>query len=123
MSAANALAEPTPPPDPLGDQDDFVIPHRILRIFAVIRALLDFGHQRMGCLEQSGELTSAFTRAFGTADWDQIWWDITWGLLLLEALTDWVKDLDLFLSRSAAETFGPRVGKYTSTRSDRKQGP
>src|SRR5690242_13166088 len=92
MSAANALAEPTPPPDPLGDQDDFVIPHRILRILAVIRALLDFGHQRMGYLEQSGELTSAFTRAFGSADWDKIWWDVTWGLLLLEALTERLKN-------------------------------
>src|SRR4051812_12773540 len=92
MSTAAALFEPTHSPDPLGDQGGYDIPHRFARIFAVLRALLGFGQRRIARLEQSGELTSATTRAFGMTDWDKIWWDVTWGLLLLEALTDWVKE-------------------------------
>jgi hypothetical protein len=91
MTTAAALSQPAPSPDPGGDQGGFVIPHRFSRILAVLRALLGFGQQRMTGLEQSGQVTAAITRAFGTTDWDHIWWDVTWGLLLLEALTDWVK--------------------------------
>ena len=93
MTAAAALPQPTPSPDPGDDQDSLVIPHRFVRILAVLRALLGFGQQRMTGLEQSWpQLTSAITRAFGSTDWDKTWWDVTWGLLLLEALTDWLKD-------------------------------
>jgi hypothetical protein len=90
MNTAATLSEPTQRPDPRGDQGGCDIPHRFVRILAVLRALLGFGQRRIARLEQSGELTAEITRAFGMADWDKIWWDVTWGLLLLEALTDWV---------------------------------
>ena len=62
MTAA-ALPQPPPSPDPGDDQSGFVIPHRFVRILAVLRALLGFGQQRMTGLEQSWpQLTAATTR-------------------------------------------------------------
>jgi hypothetical protein len=121
MSTAPAAAVPTHRPDPHQDQrtTGADAPSRTGRLLGLVRALIDYGRQLAGTLQQCTSATDLadVTRHFGTIDIGQIIARITRGLLRAAALET------RLTSRLARQPAAPAAPSAPSPRQPRTARP